>query len=287
MVSSYFNPQTGMTATSTTSFSTSTVYTESDSRVDTDTDTDLLDSDNDGGSITSSFSSMTSAGGVSALIFGNKLLAWSMNDSESPTLSSGDDDIWGNSTITFQETGGSPTINSASYNVTYNNSLSAGIVTVPAAASAWIQKVQEFEVGQSAPRLIGLRGLIQLFELLGASSSTSAGHPVRQGHPARRPRRHQARFEFIVIKLISPRRTGNAPAAAAAGPAARAAQAPPLPTSGGMMVTAGAMTMPAMNGTSFGGGSGRLTASRLKMTGGSNRGSAAPGTGSSTPRPPW
>ncbi len=178
MVSSYFNPQTGMTVTSTTSFSTSTVYTESDSRLDTDTDTDSLDPDNDGGSITSSFSSMTSAGGVSALTFGTSYSAWSMNDSESPTSGSGDDDTWGNSTITFQETGGSPTVNSASYNVTYNNTLSAGIVTVPAAASVWIQKVQEFE---GAVGTAGSSGSGSSSSSSGSSALSSSGSSGSSG----------------------------------------------------------------------------------------------------------
>jgi hypothetical protein len=257
MVSSYFNPLTGMTVTSTTSFSTSTVYTDSDSRVDTDTDTDSLDSDNDGGSITSSFSSMTSAGGVSALTFGTSYSAWSMSDSESPTAGSSDDDTWGNTTVTFQETGGSPTVSSNSYNVTYNNTLSAGIVTVPAAASVWIQKVQEFEGAVGTAGSSGSGSSSSSSNSSGATSSASAGTSGSSGSSSSSSSSSSGSGSSSSSSSSSaPGATGNAPAAAAAGPSARAVQAPPLPNSGGMMVAAGAMTMPAMNGMAVGGGLG-------------------------------
>ncbi len=257
MVSSYFNPLTGMTVTSTTSFSTSTVYADSDSRVDTDTDTDSLDSDNDGGSITSSFSSMTSAGGVSALTFGTSYSAWSMSDSESPTAGSSDDDTWGNSTITFQETGGSPTVSSASFNVTYNNTLSAGIVTVPAAASTWLLKVQEYEGAVGTAGSSGSGSSSSSSGSSGATSSASAGSSGSSGSSSSSSSSSSGTGSSSSSSSSSaPGATGNAPAAAAAGPSARAVQAPPLPNSGGMMVAAGAMTMPAMNGMSHGGGPG-------------------------------
>jgi hypothetical protein len=177
-----------------------------------------------------------------------------MNDSESPSAGSSDDDTWGNSTITFQETGGSPTVSSSSFNVTYNNTLSAGIVTVPAAASVWLQKVQEFEGAVGTSGSSGSGSSSSSSGSSGATSSASAGSSGSSGSSSSSSSSSSGNGSSSSSSSSSaPGATGNA---AAAGPAARAVQAPPMPSSGGMMVASGAMTMPAMNGMSAGGGLG-------------------------------
>ena len=230
MVSSYFNLLTGLTVTTTTTFSASTSYSATDSSDDDDSDTDTLDSDTDDGSLTCTFSSMTSAGGVSALTFGTSSSAWSMNESESPTAGSSDDDTWGNGTITFQETGGSPSVDSASYNATYNNSLSAGIVTVPAAGSEWILKVQEFE---GAVGTIGSSGS-------GSSSSSSSSSGASSSGSLGLSSSSSSSSSSSGSSTSSSSSNSSSAGAAAANGASPA----PGPFSGGMMVAAGAVTIP-------------------------------------------
>ena len=154
------------------------------------------------------------------------------------------------------ETGGSPTVDSASYNVTYSNSLIGRNRNRPRRRiSLGDQRSRSSKAGPSAQR--GSSGSGSSSSSSGASSSASAESSGSSGSSSSSSSSSSGSGSSSSSSNSSaPGATGNAPAAAAAGPSARAVQAPPLPNSGGMMVAAGAMTMPAMNGMSFGGGSG-------------------------------